>query len=455
MLKKYTYLFGIISLLSLSCKDDDYQPITFTLNDDTSVVDQNSSVQIDVLANDVNIPTNGSFTVSNPDNGSAEATDINATPQNPFDDVVTYTPNTDFVGNETFMYTVCDNNNNCSSAMITITVNPISPVNFNLDNIPYATLSEYNLFEGDLSDMNPVYGVLPYTLNSTLFTDYALKKRFVWMPSDVKASYVNDYSSLDFPTGTILIKNFYYENVQPENTKLILETRLMIKLENEWSFANYVWNEDQTDATFTTQGSFAAFDWIENGNMRSVNYRVPSLGECFTCHNQFDTPLPLGPKPQNVNADFDYGNGEIKNQLAKWIEFGYLENNLPETILTTVDYKDTLEPLDLRLRSYLDINCSHCHSDQGYCEYRPMRLAFKDTHDFTNIGVCVEPDTNIDNALTYIVAPGNTQRSVMHFRTNTTIEQYRMPLLGRTLKHDEGVQLLEDWINSLDGIECE
>jgi hypothetical protein len=84
-----------------------------------------------------------------------------------------------------------------------------------------------------------------------------------------------------------------------------------------------------------------------------------------------------------------------------------------------------------------------------------MRLAFKDTHDFTNIGVCVEPDTNIDDALTYIIAPGNTQRSVMHFRTNTTIEQYRMPLLGRTLKHDEGVQLLEDWINSLDGIECE
>jgi len=455
MLKKYTYLFGIISLIFASCSEDDYQPITFNVNDDSEVVDQNSSVQINVLANDVNLPASGSLNTTNPENGTAQITDINATPQNPFDDVITYTPNNNYVGNDTFMYTVCDNNNNCASATVTITVNPISPVNFNLDEIPYANLSEYNFFEGNMSDMDPVYGVLPYTLNSTLFTDYALKKRFVWMPNDVKASYENDYSSLDFPTGTILIKNFYYENVQPENTKLILETRLMIKEEDGWSFANYVWNEEQTDATFTTQGSFVPFDWIENGNMRSVNYRVPSLGECFTCHNQFDVPLPLGPKPQNINGDFDYGNNEIKNQLTKWIEFGYLENNLPETILSTVDYKDTLEPLDLRLRSYLDINCSHCHSDQGYCEYRPMRLAFKDTHDFTNIGVCVEPDTNIDDALTYIIAPGNTQRSVMHFRTNTTIEQYRMPLLGRTLKHDEGVQLLEDWINSLDGIECE
>jgi uncharacterized repeat protein (TIGR03806 family) len=454
MLKNYTYLLGLLCLCFLSCEEDDYEPITFTLIDDVAIVNQNNSVQINVLTNDVNLPSTGSFNTSTPTNGATTIVDANATPNNPFDDVVTYTPNNNYVGSDTFTYTVCNANNSCATATVTVNVQPVSPVNFDLNEIPYTNLSEYNFFEGDLSDMNPVYGVLPYTLNSTLFTDYALKKRFVWMPDNVKAAYENDYTTLDFPTGTILIKNFYYENVQPNNSKMIIETRLMIKLENEWSFANYVWNEDQTDATFTTQGSFVAFDWIENGTMRSVDYRVPSLGECFTCHNQFDTPLPLGPKPQNLNGDYDYGNNVIQNQLAKWIEFGYLEDNLPETILSTIDYKNTLEPLNLRLRSYLDINCSHCHSEQGYCEYRPMRLAFKDTHDFTNIGVCVEPDTNINDALTYIIAPGNTERSVMHYRTNTVIEQYRMPLLGRTLKHDEGVQLLEDWINSLD-IECQ
>ena len=329
---------------------------------------------------------------------------------------------------------------------------PVSPVVFDLANVPYDTLSEYNFFEGDLADMNPVYGVVPYTLNSTLFTDYALKKRFVWMPDDVKASYVDDYTTLDFPVGTVLIKNFYYENVQPNNTKLILETRLMILLETGWSFANYVWNEDQTEATFTTEGSFVEFDWLENGTTKSVNYRVPSLGECFTCHNQFDTPLPIGPKPQNLNKDYDYGDGEYKNQLQKWLEFGYLEPGLPDNIDSTISWYDTLEPLEMRVRSYLDINCSHCHNPLGYCEYRPMRLSFKDTEDLTNMGVCVEPDTAINPALTFIVTPGNTERSVMHFRLHTTQEQWRMPLLGRTLHHEEGVQLLEDWINSLDVI---
>ena len=93
---------------------------------------------------------------------------------------------------------------------------PISPVVFNVDSLPYNNLSEYNFFEGAMSDLSPVYGVLPYDLNSALFSDYAKKKRFVWMPKDSSAKYINDYSSLKFPTGTILIKNFYYENVLPE-----------------------------------------------------------------------------------------------------------------------------------------------------------------------------------------------------------------------------------------------
>ena len=68
----------------------------------------------------------------------------------------------------------------------------ISPVIFDIAEIPYQSLSEYNFFDGDLKDLSPVYGVLPYDLNASLFSDYAKKKRFVWMPDDVSAAYVND-----------------------------------------------------------------------------------------------------------------------------------------------------------------------------------------------------------------------------------------------------------------------
>ncbi|MEZ4797029.1 MAG: hypothetical protein R2785_07655 [Flavobacteriaceae bacterium] len=324
----------------------------------------------------------------------------------------------------------------------------ISPVVFNIDSLPYDNLSEYNFFEGNIADLNPVYGVLPYGLNSALFSDYANKKRFVWMPKDSTAKYVNDYTTFDFPVGTILIKNFYYDNVLPDMSTKIIETRLMIKLEDDWTFANYVWNEEQTDATFTTQSKFLAFDWELNGETKSVNYKIPGFPECFTCHNKYDTPLPIGPKPQNINRNYLYPEGS-KNQLAKWVEQGYLEDNYPSEIKSLVEWDDESQPLDLRVRSYFDINCAHCHSDQSYCEYASMRFEFNKTEDISNLGVCVESVFYINPSITHIVNPGITQRSALFFRISSDEDQYKMPLIGRTLNHIEGIELIEEWINSL------
>lgn len=325
---------------------------------------------------------------------------------------------------------------------------PISPVVFNIDSLPYDNLSEYNFFEGNIANLNPVYGVLPYDLNSALFSDYANKKRFVWMPKDSTAKYVNDYTSLDFPVGTILIKNFYYDNVLPDMSTKIIETRLMIRLEDDWTFANYEWNDAQTDATFTTQSKFLAFDWEFNGETKSVNYKIPGFPECFTCHNKYDTPLPIGPKPQNMNRDFLYPDG-TKNQLAKWVEQGYLENDYPSEITSLVKWDDDSQPLDLRVRSYFDINCAHCHSDQSYCEYAAMRFEFNKTEDLSNLGVCIESVFYINPAISHIVKPGVTERSALFFRISSDEDQYKMPLIGRTLNHEEGIELVEEWINSL------
>ena len=319
---------------------------------------------------------------------------------------------------------------------------------FNLENVPYQTLSEYNFFKEDIKNLEPVFGVLPYELNSSLFSDYAKKKRFIWMPENVKASYVNDHTPFNFPTGTVLIKNFYFENITPNNTTKILETRLMIKKADLWEFAEYVWNEDQTEANLTSEGSVVDLEWIENGETKNVSYKIPAAPECFTCHNKFGTPVPIGPKPQNIFKDLQYIDG-VKNQLQKWVEVGYLDSNYPSNITKTVNWKDESESLDLRARSYIDINCAHCHSEESYCEYRPMRFAFNESSDLLNMGVCVTPDTNVGDNLTHIVAPNSPNESVVFFRINSTLEEYRMPLLGRTLKHTQGVRLVEEWIESL------
>ncbi len=326
----------------------------------------------------------------------------------------------------------------------------ISPVVFDLDAVPYSTLSAYNFFEGNIVEQSPVYGVLPYDLITPLFSDYSKKKRFIWMPNDVKAAYTTDDAIVDFPSGSVIIKTFYYDNVLPNLTTKIIETRLIIKKNDAYIFANYKWNEDQTEAFLDNNGSFVNVSIEKDNTSLEINYRVPSETECRVCHKSVnELPIPIGPKPQNLNKLFNYIDG-TKNQLQKWVDMGYLNNNVPLNINTIVDWEDESKSLDLRARSYLDVNCAHCHTDESHCAYRPIRLSFSDTENPTNAGVCVAPEENFDSSLVHIVSPGRNDRSMLWFRLNTTDGATRMPLLSRSVKHDEGVALIEAWINSLE-----
>ena len=330
---------------------------------------------------------------------------------------------------------------------------PVSPVNVDLTLVPYTKLSEYKFFEGDIKDQNPSLNVIPYAPASSLFTDYASKKRFIWMPTGVSATYVAGDKIIDFPVGTVLIKTFYYTTIQPGNTTKIIETRLMIRKDDGWKFYEYVWNDEQTDADlisgvdFTT-GDFKTITFAKpSGEIVTTDYRIPSDGECFACHKINEIATPIGVKPQNLNHMFTYGNGN-KNILQKLKEQGYLDS-YPANISSTVDYQDTTQPVALRLRSYLDVNCAHCHQDEARCYYRPIRFPFSQSAIDSNIGICLLADEPISPTLQKVISPGNYNKSILHFRLSSNDESERMPLLGRTIVHDEGVQLLEDYILSL------
>ena len=329
---------------------------------------------------------------------------------------------------------------------------PVSPVTVDLTLVPYSKLSDYKFFEGDIKDQIPSLNVIPYEPASSLFTDYASKKRFIWMPNGVKANYVADNKILDFPVGTVLIKTFYYTTIQPNNSTKIIETRLMIRKADKWHFYEYLWNDAQTEADLVSGDDFA------NGSSKTItfkkpnneiittDYRIPSDAECFACHKINETGTPIGVKPQNLNHNHQYGTNN-KNILAKLVQQGYL-NSYPSNIASTIDYHDLTQPLDLRLRSYLDANCAHCHQDEARCFYRPIRLPFSQSNTDSNIGICIVAVEPINN-LQKIISPGNYNKSIMHYRISTNDESERMPLLGRTIVHDEGVALLKEWISSL------
>jgi hypothetical protein len=221
-----------------------------------------------------------------------------------------------------------------------VTQEPDTGVQVNLSQVPYPKLSDYRFFEGELKDQIPAEGVLIYEPITPLFTDYALKKRFVWMPNGTKANYVSDTEILDLPVGAAIIKTFYYDNMLPGNETRILETRLMIRKASGWIFAEYEWNDEQTEAYLNMNGVNKSISWLQNGVPMSTNYRLPSETECLICHKINSNPIPIGIKPQHLNKSFNYPDGEM-NQLQKWVSVGYLNGPIPGDILTVVDYTET------------------------------------------------------------------------------------------------------------------
>jgi hypothetical protein len=153
--------------------------------------------------------------------------------------------------------------------------------------MPKEKLSDYQFFEGNGSEQIPTRGVLPYSLNTPLFTDNAEKLRFVKLPDNQTVVY-NATEVLDFPVGSTIIKTFYYPNDfrKPELGRKLIETRLLIHEEDGWKALDYVWNEQQTEAYLEVAGDTKEVSYIDaNGKKKKHEYGIPNINQCKGCHN--------------------------------------------------------------------------------------------------------------------------------------------------------------------------
>lgn len=327
------------------------------------------------------------------------------------------------------------------------------PISVDLENVPYPKLSDYNFFTGDLKSLTPHEDLLLYKPNSELFTDYAKKTRYIWIPQNSKANFVSENSPLNLPVGSVLIKLFYYDESQISSGKKIIETRLMIRKNEGWIFATYKWNEQQTEAYIDMNASTVPLIITHNSETIALDYAIPSEFQCFTCHSIDEEIIPIGIKPIHLNNVLNYPDGNF-NQLNRWIQKGKLENNLPSNISSVVDYSDTSKTLEERTRAYFDIQCAHCHQTGGNAMYASLQLSYHLTAIPQNVGICNTPSIPIPEiSQGRIVSPQNPEGSTLHYMMNTNNSFFKMPRIGRTIVHKEGVQLVEDWINSLE--ECD
>lgn len=320
-----------------------------------------------------------------------------------------------------------------------------------LDRRPAKLLSEYGVF-ADMKGQIPSKGVFPYDLQVPLFTDYAHKYRFVYVPEGKQAVY-DENEVLRFPVGSVLIKTFAYPTDfrRPNENIRLLETRLLIHQEKGWNAWAYVWNEDQSDAILKVAGAKLDVNWIDlEGQAQQIRYKVPNKNQCKGCHTLGKAFSPIGPKARNLNKEYPYETGD-ENQLLYWARAGFLTDlpNLAE--VQTLPLIDNINAdLDQKARAYLDINCAHCHRREGpastsglfltYGEDNPVHWGYKKRPIAAGRG---------SGGLLFDIDPGNPEKSIIHFRMHSTDPGIMMPETGRTIVHKEGLDLVHEWIKSL------
>ena len=106
--------------------------------------------------------------------------------------------------------------------------------------------------------------------------------------------------------------------------------------------------------------------------------------------------------------------------------------------------------LDKRARSWLDINCAHCHNKNGPAKTSGLFLDIYEDN-LKALGIYKKPIASGRGSghLIYDIVPGHPEESILIYRFNSTDPGIMMPELGRTLVHKEGLDLIEKWIISL------
>jgi len=331
-------------------------------------------------------------------------------------------------------------------------------------------LSETGLF-ASTRDHIPAPGLIPYSVNAPLWSDHALKHRFLALPGDSKI----EYNAIEypqpapgaprgwrFPDGTVLVKTFSME-MEKGNPASVrrLETRLLhfeqapgtVEIGDQlWRGYTYIWNDEQTDAFLLDSGGLdrllTILDRDAPGGRRRQVWHFPSRAECTLCHT-LPAKFVLGVNTLQFNKDHDYG-GVVANQLRTLEHLGIFTQPLPappEKLPKLADYSDQTLSLNDRARAYLHANCAHCHMKWGGGNADFQLLATINLAETGTLGV---RPAHGDFGLTRpeIITPGAPERSMIVDRMKR-LGLGRMPHVASDVVDEAAVRLISDWIKQL------
>jgi glucose/arabinose dehydrogenase len=337
--------------------------------------------------------------------------------------------------------------------------------------------------------------LVPYSVNSPLWSDGAEKLRFVALPGGDSKIDFSLNKPWGFPDETVLVKTFALE-LQSGNpaSKKFVETRFMVKQQGEWVGYSYQWNDDQTDATLVSkEGLDRKYTMQTPQGSHEQTWHYPSRTECMVCHSRAAT-FVLGLSTPQLNKNHDYAgvtdhqlrvfehlglfkdmswaegaragfredrkqlgvkDSEIDKELAAATQAAGQRGPATSAMLAVEPHRferlanpyDQAEPLTNRARSYLHTNCAVCHVDAGGGNSQ-MQLDFLTPIDKMKIVDVVPLHDKFGKPDAKLVAPGAPDQSILLLRAALR-GRGQMPQLATNLVDEAAVKMLREWIEKM------
>ena len=288
-------------------------------------------------------------------------------------------------------------------------------------------LSEVGIYpqQPDLSRVHD--RAFEYSPRAPLWSNGLEKQRFLVLPQGERIA--TGKEEFEFPAGTVFFKTF-------SDDQGPVETRLLRRAHDDWEYATYQWQSEEATLLDGVRGVDVRVQ-TEHG---SVEHTIPFTKACQECHGSSPSAV-LGFQPQQLLSD--RGSAQKESDLERAFRRGLLDE-APEA-------DDALEPFDGRTREvvgYFMGNCVHCHNGgAGVASSYDLSPAAALSN------VIDRPTESSASKAGIRVVPGSPEDSILFLAVSgetSDPEIKAMPPVGVQLRDPAGIELLRDWIESLE-----
>ena len=326
-------------------------------------------------------------------------------------------------------------------------------------------LSETGLF-ADVINQTPAGGVLQYEINAHHWADHTQSARWMAVPGTDPVQVESD-SKWVIPNGSVLAKTVSLEMTKGDPSSLRrLETQILHREADSWRPYTYAWNDDQNDAELVPSSGFNRLLSVQDASapegVREQTYRFAARSECQMCHNPWvemkttsvgiQTASPLGLSLMQLNRQ-SHGN-DSENQLVSLQKAGWISGKIPtapDEARRFADPYETTASLNDRVRSYLHVNCAHCHQPHAGGS-AIIELAYDVKLEDAKLLNAKPGQGAFGISDAALIRSGDPSGSVLHYRLAKT-GSGRMPRIGSEEIDDVAVSMIREWIREMPATE--